>query len=72
MEDISQVSWRFWFLIKRSQWNENEVKHKRGFFSIFFGTLGAVLLGNMLAGKGINRAGEGYIRAAYGPKQKDF
>ena len=30
------------------------------------GTLGASLLGNILAGKGMNRAGEGVIRAGYG------
>ena len=29
------------------------------------GTLGAVLLGNILAGRAINRAGEGIIRAGY-------
>ena len=29
-------------------------------------TLGASLLGNILAGKGINRAGEGFLRADYG------
>ena len=27
------------------------------------GTLGASLLGNILAGKGMNRAGEGFLRA---------
>ena len=31
-------------------------------------TLGANLLGNILAGRGINRAGQGIIRAAYGNK----
>ena len=33
---------------------------------MLLGTLGASLLGNMLAGKGINRAGDGIIRAGYG------
>ena len=33
---------------------------------MLLGTLGASLLGNMLAGEGINRAGEGFIRAGYG------
>ena len=28
-------------------------------------TLGASLLGNILSGKGINRAGEGIVRAGY-------
>ena len=37
-------------------------------------TLGASLLGNILAGKGMNRAGEGFLRAGYGSqiKNKDF
>ena len=42
---------------------------------MLLGTLGASLLGNMLAGKGINKAGEGFIRAGYGSKKsstKDF
>ena len=30
-----------------------------------------MLLGNISAGKGINRAGEGVIRAGYGNKRKD-
>ena len=30
---------------------------------MLLGTLGASLLGNILAGKGMNRAGEGFIRA---------
>ena len=33
-------------------------KKKGGFLSMLLGTLGASLLGNMLAGKGINRAGD--------------
>ena len=39
------------------------------------GTLRASALGNMLAGKGMNRAGEGIIIAGYGSKRssiKDF
>ena len=31
-------------------------------------TLGAVLLRNLLTGKGVNRAGEGVLRAGYGNK----
>ena len=38
---------------------------------MLLGTLGATLLGNISAGKGINRAGEGVIRAGYGNKRKD-
>ena len=41
---------------------DNEAKEqKEGFLSTLLGTLGASLLGNILAGKGINRAGEGAI-----------
>ena len=35
-------------------------------------TLGASLLGNILTGKGINRAVEGIIRADYGNKRQDY
>ena len=46
---------------------QNEVKQQNGgFFSALLGTLGASLLGNLLAGKGINRAGEGIVRAGEG------
>ena len=55
---------------------QNEVKKQsKGFLSKLLGTLGASLLGNILAGKGINRsgkgcginwAGEGIVRAGYG------
>ena len=33
---------------------------------MLLGTLGANLLSNILAGKGINRAGERIVRAGYG------
>ena len=36
-------------------------KNKGGFLSMLLGTLGATLLGNMLAGKGINTAGDRII-----------
>ena len=39
-------------------------KKTNKFRSIFLGTLGASLLGNILADKGMNRAEEGFIRAA--------
>ena len=43
---------------------ENEVKEqKSGFLSILLGTLGANFLGNILARKEINRAGERIVRA---------
>ena len=68
-------------LFKRvSETIQNEAKEqKRGFLNMLLGTLGASLLGNVLAGKeviakrqsrGINTAGEGVIRAGYGNKDK--
>ena len=39
---------------------------------MLLGTLGASLLGNMLAGKGVIRAGEGTIRAGYGSKRSSL
>ena len=47
---------------------ENETKEQRGgFLSILLGTLGALLLGNLLTGgKGMMRAGEGIVRAGDG------
>ena len=51
---------------------QNEVKEQKGgFLSMLLGTLGASLLGNILTGKGINRAGEGIVRAGYGNKRQD-
>ena len=39
---------------------QNEAKEQKGgFFSMLLGTLGASLLWNILAGKGMDRAGEG-------------
>ena len=38
---------------------------------MLLGTLGANLLVNNLAGKGINRAGEKTMRAGYGNKRQD-
>ena len=46
---------------------QNEVKEQKGgFLSMLLGILGASLLGNLLTGKGINRAGEGIVKAGYG------
>ena len=51
---------------------QNEAKkQKGGLLSMLLGTLGASLLGNILAGQGINRAGEGVIRAGFGNKRQD-
>ena len=57
---------------------QNEVKEQKGgFLSMLLGTLGASLLGNLLTGwginrvgkgRGINRAGEGIVRAGYGSR----
>ena len=61
---------------------QNEAKEqKSGFLSMLLGTLDASLLGNLLTGgrvnrpgkgKGINRAGEGVLRAVYGNNKRDF
>ena len=62
-----------------SKTSQNESKERKGgFLSMLLGTLGASLLGNILAWKEINRAGEGAIanrqrrrivRAGYGNKK---
>ena len=50
---------------------QNEAEEQRGgILSLILGMLGASLSGNILAGKGINRAGEGIVRAAYGNKKR--
>ena len=49
---------------------KKKAKEQKGvFLSILLGTLGASFLGNILAGKGINRPGEGIVRAGYGNKK---
>ena len=49
---------------------QNDAKEQKGGFLIMLlGTLGASLLGNILAGKEMNRAGEGIVRAGYGNKK---
>ena len=57
---------------------KNETKEQKGgFLSMLLGTLGASLLGNLLTGKGIlragsgNKKGRGILRAGSG-KQWDF
>ena len=79
LEDIMKIVKSledFGLLLKGvSETIQNEAKEpKRGFFSTLLGTLGANLLGSMLASRGMNRAGEGIIRAAYGSsiKKEDF
>ena len=54
---------------------QNEIKEEKGgFLSILLGTLGTSLLGIILAGKTMNRAGEGFIRSGYRSsiKNSDF
>ena len=61
---------------------QNEVKEQKGgLLSMLLGTLGASLLGNILTsrginkagkGQGINREGEGIVRAGYGNNKMDF
>ena len=52
---------------------KNEAKEQKGgFFSMLLGTLGASLLGNMLAGKGVIRAGERTARVGYGSKKSSL
>ena len=49
---------------------QNEAKEQKGrFLSMLLGILGASLLGNILAGKGIKWAREGIVRAGYGNKK---
>ena len=55
-----------------SETNQNDVKEQKGgFLSMLLYTLGPSLLGNILAGKGMNRNGEGFIRAGYGSTIKN-
>ena len=61
---------------------QNEVREQKGgCLRMLLGTLDASLLGNLLIGKGIyragkgkviNRAGEGIVRAGYGKNKMDF
>ena len=57
---------------------KNETREQRGgFIGTLKGTLGSILLGNLLSGKGIvragsgNKKGKGIVRAGYG-KEWDF
>ena len=52
---------------------KNEAKkQKGGFLSMLLGTLGSSLLGNMLPGKGVIRAGEETSRVGYGSKKSSL
>ena len=51
---------------------QNKVREQKGrFLGMLLDTLGASLLGNMLTGKGINRTGDGIIRAGYGSSKSE-
>ena len=64
----------FGLSLKRvSETVQNEAKEQKGgFLSMLLVTLSAILLRNMLAGKGINTAGEGIARAGYECKDLRF
>ena len=73
LEDFNISSKKFTKTIK------NETKEQKGgFLGILLGTLGASLLGNMLAGKGIlragygNKKGKGVVRTGYGNKMDSY
>ena len=90
MEDIIKIVKSledFGLSLKRvSETIQNEAKEQKGgFFSMLLGTFRAILLGNVLAGKGVIRAedvtatrkqGKEIVRAGYGSKRssikKDF
>ena len=74
------------FCLKESKTIKNETKEQKGgFLGMLLGTLGASLLGNLLSGKAIvragsgrplssaseNKKGKGILRAGYG-KKMDF
>ena len=63
---------RFWFIINElaNQFKMKLKKKKGGFFSTLLGMLRTSVLGHFFAGKGINRAGEGVVRAGYRNKKE--
>ena len=74
MEDISKIVKSLEdsiILLKGvSEIIKNESKEQKGgLLSMLLVTLGASLLGNVLAGKGVIRAGEGNPRVGYGYKR---
>ena len=54
-----------------SETKDEAKEQKGGFLSMLLGTLGASLLGNMLAGKGVIRAGEGQLELVMDLKNVD-
>ena len=72
-------SWRFWYERKgvtKTIKNETQEQNE-GFLGLLVGTLEASLLGNILAGKGVvragsrNKKGKGIVKAGYG-NEMDF
>ena len=57
-------------LVKRLKKEAKE--QKKGFLNMLLGTLGGSLLGYILTGKGVARAGERIIGAGYGPIGTSF
>ena len=86
MEDIIKIIKSFedlgLLLNGETETVQNELKEQKGgVLSMLLGTLEESLLGNILTGKGIyragkgkeiNRAGEGIVRAGYGNNKMDF
>ena len=75
MKIVKSLEYSDLLLTGVSETIQKETKEQKGgFFSMWLGTLGASLSGNILAGKGITRAGygskgrKGIIRAGYGSK----
>ena len=73
MEDIMRIDKSFEnssLLLKEiSKTIQNEAKEqKEEILSMLLGILGAGFLAHLLAGKRINRAGDGIMRAGYGSK----
>ena len=63
-----ETLWKYPGLLLKgvSETIQNEEKEQKGrFLSISLGRLGPSLLGNILTGEGVNRAGEGKIRDGY-------
>ena len=50
--------------------NNEAIEQIRVFLSISLDAIGLILLGSISAGKGMNRAGEKFISAGYGPSIK--
>ena len=73
MKDIIRIVKDSGLLLKGvSETIQNDAKEqKEGFLSMLLGTLGASLLGNVLADQGINKAGEGVIKGGHGNKKQD-